>query len=62
MIPGTIIKGYFSKCCDTSISGNNGLKDLKGIYLPHYYTCNKCKKVTTAIIKDSYIITDKGKY
>lgn len=61
MIPGTKIKGTISSCCETSVHYNNGV-EIKGVFVPHHAVCNKCKKITQPIIKDMWVITDKGKY
>ena len=59
---GTKIKGTISSCCGTSVSVHNGRVDHKGEYIPHHHTCNKCGKNTQPIVKDMWVITDRGLY
>ena len=61
MQTGDIIKGTFSKCCNTSTSAVSGYYK-NGEFIPRHYVCNKCRKETQPIIKDTWVITEKGKY
>ena len=53
-----IVNAKLSKCCSHSVSSNNGSKEIP----KHYYTCNKCNKVTEMLEIPYWEITDKGKY
>ena len=62
MIPGQLINGTISQCCQSSCSTINGHYNFQNKWIDFHYLCNKCKKETKVIIKPMWIIIDKLKY
>ena len=54
---GKIVQGTYSKCCNTSVSFHFDTKKQMRIC-----TCNHCKQETEPVKKDTWTITDEGKY